>query len=133
MKNKKNNLDINSPISEKIIMSKEKIKLKDWDASRFLKDEEDIKYYLEAVFKDGTAEEIAEALGNIAKANKMMCKVAKNAGVNSNSLYRSLSRDGAPLFKTVNSVVNALGFRLSVVPAKHIEMKKTLAQRKTAK
>ena len=94
-----------------------KIKLNDWDTSRFLKDEEDIKYYLEAVFKDGTSEEIAEALGNVAKARQTMCKIAKKAKVNSNSLYRSLSKDGAPLFKTVNSVVNALGFKLSVVPA----------------
>jgi len=101
-----------------------KIKLNDWDTSRFLKDEEDIKYYLEAVFKDGTAEEIAEALGNVAKANKIMCKVAKKAQVNSNSLYRSLSKDGAPLFKTVSGVVNALGFSLSIVPIKHKERKK---------
>jgi len=114
-------------------MSKVKDKLKDWDTSRFLKDEEDIKYYLEAVFKDGTAEEIAEALGNVAKANKMMSKVAKKAQVNSNSLYRSLSGDGDPLFKTVNSVVNALGFRLSVIPVKNRGMKEALARRKAAK
>jgi len=94
-----------------------KIKLYDWNASRYLKDEEAIKYYLEAVFKDGTSEEIAEALGNAAKARQMMSKIAKKVNVNNNSLYRSLSKDGAPLFKTINSVVNALGFRLSIVPA----------------
>jgi len=95
-----------------------KIKLNDWDTSRFLKDEEDVQYYLESVFKDGTAEEIAEALGNVAKARQVMCKIAKKAQVNNNSLYRSLSRNGAPLFKTVNSAVHALGFKLSVVPVK---------------
>lgn len=93
-----------------------KIKLSDWDTFRFLKNEEDIQYYLDAVFKDGTAEEIAEALGNAVKARRAMCKVAKKAHVNTNSLYRSLSKNGAPLFKTVNTVVNALGFQLSVVP-----------------
>ncbi|MCL2174771.1 MAG: putative addiction module antidote protein [Treponema sp.] len=93
-----------------------KIKVKDWDTSKFLKDEEDIKYYLEAVFKDGSAEEIAEALGNIAKARQAMSKIAKKANVNNNSLYRSLSKEGSPLFKTINSAVNALGFQLSVVP-----------------
>jgi len=102
-----------------------KVKLNDWDTSRFLKDEEDIKYYLEAVFKDGTSEEIAEALGNVAKARQAMCKIAKKANVNSNSLYRSLSKDGAPLFKTVNNVVNALGFRLSVVPVQRTDSKKS--------
>jgi len=94
-----------------------KMKLKDWNTSRFLNDEKDIKYYLEAVFKDGTSEEIAEALGNVAKARQSMCKIAKKAKVNTNSLYRSLSKDGAPLFKTVNNVINALGYRLSIVPA----------------
>jgi len=94
-----------------------KTKTKDWNASLFLNDEDDIKYYLEAVFEDGTAEEIAEALGNVARARQLMCKIAKKAKVNNNSLYRSLSKDGTPLFKTVNSAVNALGFKLTVVPA----------------
>ncbi|MCL2880203.1 MAG: putative addiction module antidote protein [Treponema sp.] len=93
-----------------------KIKPANWDTSRFLNDEEDIKYYLEAVFSDGTSEEIAEALGNVARARQAMSAIAKKTKVNTNSLYRSLSKDGAPLFKTVNSVVNALGFKLSVVP-----------------
>jgi len=95
-----------------------KIKLKDWDTSQFLNNEDDIKYYLEAVFKDSTAEEIAEALGNVAKARQSMGTIAKTACVNNNSLYRSLSKDGAPLFKTINSVVNSLGFQLTVIPAK---------------
>ena len=92
------------------------IKLNDWDTSRFLKDEEDIQYYLEAVFKDGTAEEITEALDNVAKARQSMCKITKKAQGNTSNRYRSLSKDGAPLFKTVNNVVHALGFRLSIVP-----------------
>ena len=99
------------------------VKLINWDTSKFLKDEEDVKHYLEAVFLDGTAEEITEALGNVAKARQAMCKIAKKANVNGNSLYRSLSKDGAPLFKTVNSVVNALGFKLAIVPLQN--MKKT--------
>ena len=92
------------------------VKLNDWDTSRFLKDEEDIHYYLDAVFSDGTAEEITEALDNVAKARQTICKTVKKAQAKNNSLYPSLSKDGAPLFKTVNSVVHALGFRLSIVP-----------------
>jgi len=103
-----------------------KIKLSNWDTSQFLKDEEDVQYYLEAVFKDGTAEEITEALGNVAKARQVMCKIADKAQVNNNSLYRSLSKDGAPLFKTVNSAVHALGFRLSVVPVQKKKRKVTV-------
>ena len=94
-----------------------KIKLSDWDASKFLKDEDDIKYYLEAVFSDGTAEEIAEALGNVAKARRVMGKIAKRAKVNATSLYRSLSKEGTPYFRTINHAVNSLGYRLTVTPA----------------
>ena len=94
----------------------ENVILKDWDTSRFLKDEEDIQYYLEAVFKDGTAEEITEALDNVAKARQVMHKTTKKA-------KNSLSKDGAPLFKTVNSVVHDLGFRLSIVPVQRKKRK----------
>ncbi|MDR1453433.1 MAG: putative addiction module antidote protein [Candidatus Margulisbacteria bacterium] len=94
-----------------------KITLHDWDASKYLKSEEDIKYYLEAVFNDGTAEEIAEAIGNVARARRVMGKIAKHAKVNFTSLYRSLSRDGTPYFRTINHAVHSLGFRLSVTPA----------------
>jgi probable addiction module antidote protein len=95
-----------------------KIKLHDWDASKFLKSEEDIKYYLEAVFKDGAPEEIAEALGNIAKARRVMGKIAKRAKVNNSSLYRSLSKKGTPYFKTINSAVHSLGYKLTISPLK---------------
>ena len=93
-----------------------KIKLHDWDASRFLQDKEDIKYYLKTVFEDGTSEEIAEALGNVAKAVGAMNKIAKSAKVNNNSLYRSLSKNGTPYFKTINNVINSLGYKLTIVP-----------------
>jgi probable addiction module antidote protein len=97
-----------------IIMNK--TKLHDWDASKFLKDKEDIKYYLKAVFEDGTSEEIAEALGNAAKAVGAMNKIAKSAKVNNNSLYRSLSKNGTPYFKTINKAINSLGYKLTIVP-----------------
>ena len=106
-----------------------KIKLHDWDTSKFLKDNEDIKYYLKAVFEDGTAEEIAEALGNVAKAVGAMNKISKTAKVNNDSLYRSLSKNGTPYFKTINKVINSLGYKLTIVP---LEKKSTKRQAITA-
>ncbi|MDR1997829.1 MAG: putative addiction module antidote protein [Candidatus Margulisbacteria bacterium] len=97
-----------------------KIKISNWDTAKHLKSEKDIKYYLEAVFSDGTAEEIAYALGNIARARHAMGKIAKSANVNISSLYRSLSREGTPYFRTINHAVNSLGYQLTVIPQKKI-------------
>lgn len=44
--------------------------------------------------------------------------VAAKAGISRESLYRSLSPKGNPTLKTLIAVLNALGLRLSVVPAK---------------
>ena len=95
-----------------------KIKLYKWDTAEFLRNEEDIRLYLETVFEDGTAEEISEALGNVARARKMMGKIAKKANVHSKSLYRSLSKKGTPYFRTINYAVNSLGYQLTVTPLK---------------
>ena len=93
-----------------------KIKTYKWDTAKFLRDEEDIRLYLETMFEDGTPEEIAEAMGTVARARKMMGSIAKKAKVNTCSLYRSLSKDGTPYFKTIKTAVNSLGYRLTVAP-----------------
>jgi probable addiction module antidote protein len=48
-----------------------------------------------------------------------MSEVAREAGVSRECLDRALSADGNPEFATVLRVVQALGLRLSAVPAKN--------------
>jgi probable addiction module antidote protein len=53
---------------------------------------------------------IAEAYGGLGK-------IAAEAGISRESLYRSLSPKGNPTLKTLVAVINAVGMRLSVVAA----------------
>lgn len=82
-----------------------------WDAADHLETKEDIALYLEAAFEDGDPTLIAAALGDAARA-KGMTKVAAEAGLGRESLYKALSPEGNPEFATVLKVLRALGLRL---------------------
>ena len=86
-----------------------------WDSSEFLDDEETVLHYLTEILKDGDAQEIAFALGNVARA-RGMTQLAKDTGLSRESLYRALSQEGNPELATVLKVVEALGLRLSLQP-----------------
>lgn len=88
-----------------------KVQTRPWDAADYLETEEDIVLYLEAAFEDGDPGLIAATLGDVARA-KGMTKVATDAGLGRESLYKALSPDGNPEFATVLKVLQALGLRL---------------------
>jgi probable addiction module antidote protein len=54
------------------------------------------------------------ALRHVAKAFGGVQHVAKEAGVNRESLYRSLSAKGNPTLKTVRAILKPMGLRLTV-------------------
>ena len=82
-----------------------------WDVADYLDNKEDIVAYLEAAFDDGDSRLITAALGDIAKS-KGMTKIASEAGLGRESLYKALSHDGNPSFSTVLKVMQAVGIRL---------------------
>ena len=88
-----------------------KIQTRPWDAAEHLETKEDVVLYLEAAFEDGDPGLIAAALGDVARA-KGMTKVAADAGLGRESLYKALSPDGNPELATVLKVMQALGLRL---------------------
>ncbi|HUB85847.1 MAG TPA: addiction module antidote protein [Rhizomicrobium sp.] len=88
-----------------------KLKTRPYDSAAYLKTEEDVANYLEAVFEDGDPALISHALGVIARA-KGMAKIAKKAGLGRESLYKALSKDGNPKIDTVVKVVHALGLKI---------------------
>lgn len=57
------------------------------------------------------------ALGKVAQANQM-AKVAKESGVQRETLYRSLSERGNPTLDTLTGVLSALDLRISIVSSK---------------
>ena len=84
-----------------------------WDAAEHLKTDRDIAAYLNAALEDGDPALIAAALGDIARA-KGMTKIAADAGLGRESLYKALSVEGNPEFATVLKVMRALGLKLKV-------------------
>jgi len=95
------------------IKPKPKIKTIPWDSAAYLKSDEDIAHYLEAVFEDGDPKLVAAALGDVARA-KGMSQIAQTAGLGRESLYKALSTEGNPEFATVLKVMRALGLKLKV-------------------
>jgi probable addiction module antidote protein len=76
-------------------------------------------HYLNAAMED-SPEAFLKALKNVAKA-RQMSKVAKEAGVQRETLSRSLSEQGNPTFGTLSSVLPVLGFRMQIVVASQTE------------
>jgi probable addiction module antidote protein len=46
-----------------------------------------------------------------------MAQVAKQAGIQRETLYRAFSEQGNPTFETLSSVLGALGMKLSITPS----------------
>ena len=84
-----------------------------YDVAEHLRTQEEMAAYLEACMEeaDGDAALIAKALGDIARA-KGMSKVACDAGLSRESLYKALSGERNPTLDTVLRVVGALGLKL---------------------
>ena len=87
-----------------------------WDPAEHLETAEDMVAYLEAALEQDDPQLVAAVLGDIARA-KGMTKVAQEAGLGRESLYKSLSTSGNPEFATILKVVRALGLRLRAAPA----------------
>ena len=88
-----------------------------FDAAEHLKDESDIAAYLTVVLEDGDATEFARAMGIAARA-RGMTSLAADTGLSRESLYKSLSGARAPSSDTLLKVIKALGFKLTVQPAR---------------
>jgi probable addiction module antidote protein len=68
--------------------------------------------YLNEAMND-SPEMFLKALRNIAQA-RQMATVAREAGVQRESLYRTLSKRGNPRLDTLNAVLRVLGLRIAI-------------------
>ncbi|MFB9121980.1 putative addiction module antidote protein [Paraburkholderia dipogonis] len=92
-----------------------KIKTARFDASDYLDSEEAIAEYLNAALEDGDADVLLAAIADIAKA-RGIAKVAADAGLGRESLYKTLAPGSKPRMDTVLKLLRALGVKLNVVP-----------------
>ena len=86
-----------------------------WDSAEYLKTDEDIATYLDAVLEEGDPALVSHALGIIARARGIN-QMADETGLARDSLCDALSAEGKPEFATVLKVINALGLRLRTHP-----------------
>ena len=89
-----------------------------YDSADYLKTEEDIAAYLEAVMEEGGDDSayIARALGVVARARNMTA-LAQEVGMSRVGLNKALSGEGNPTLSTVLKVAKALGLKVSIQPA----------------
>lgn len=93
-----------------------KAKFSAFDVADHIKTPDDAALYLDAVLADGDANEIAEALGVVARSQGMAA-IAEESGLSRETLYRTLSDAGNPRLATLLGVLRAMGLRLSVAAA----------------
>ncbi|MCL1986182.1 MAG: putative addiction module antidote protein [Betaproteobacteria bacterium] len=86
-----------------------------YDTADSLKNDDAIAAYLEAAMEEGgdNPAYILHALGVVARARNVS-KLAREAGLSREGLYKALSGKGNPSFFTVMKVASALGLRISV-------------------
>jgi len=96
----------------------EKLGLAPYDSADYLRDEEDITAYLQAVMAEDSEDPayLARALGVVARARNMS-QLARDTGLTREGLRKALAPDGNPSYATVAKVAKALGFRLTLAPA----------------
>jgi len=87
-----------------------------FDAADYLDSEERQVAYIAAALESGDADFVRDALGIVARA-RGMGEIAKNAGLNRESLYKALGETGNPEFSTIMRVLHAMGLTLSARPA----------------
>jgi probable addiction module antidote protein len=97
-------------------MTKTPPKLIAFDAARYLDDDEAIAEYMTAILETSDPNLLLLALSDVARA-KGMAKVAKDAGVGRESLYKALTPGAKPRFETVMKVARALGVKFTAQPA----------------
>ncbi|MCY3754071.1 MAG: putative addiction module antidote protein [Alphaproteobacteria bacterium] len=84
-----------------------------WDAAEHLHSKEDVRLYLEACAEEdpGDGSLVRAALNDIARAQNMS-RLARDAGMTREGLYKALSENGNPTFATVMRITRALGMQL---------------------
>ena len=88
-------------------------KLSRFDLSEYLTDDETVAAFLTEALGSNDPREIAQALGEVAKARGGIAQLAQETGLTREALYRALSDKGNPELGTILKVVHALGVKLT--------------------
>lgn len=76
--------------------------------------------YLEALLEDGDSRVITIGLRDLAQSAGGVAAIAARTGLSRETLYRTLSAQGNPRLDTLAVLLDAMGLRLSVTPAREM-------------
>lgn len=91
-------------------------KIKPFDPSEFLDDDEVVAEYLTAALEDPNPDVFLAAVGQVAKARGMGV-IAESSGLGRESLYKALTPGAKPRYDTVLRVLRSLGVKITVSAA----------------
>jgi probable addiction module antidote protein len=83
------------------------------DISAYLDNDEVIAEYLSAALEDPNPEVLLAALLNVVKA-RGVAKIARDAGLGRESLYKAFSPGSHPRYETIAAVLQALNMQMAV-------------------
>ena len=84
---------------------------------RMLRDAETAAAYLNIAAKDEDPAAFLQALRNVTEAMGGVSRIAERTGLNRQQLYRTLSKNGNPEFRSLQKLLNATGLGINVVTA----------------
>lgn len=95
------------------------MKLKDMEETldSDLKDPEYAAIYLNDALHEGSPEEFLLALKNIIRVTQGISQIIPETELGRENLYKVLSESENPQFSTINKVISALGFQISIQPS----------------
>lgn len=85
-----------------------------------LKDPEEAAAYLTVALEDEDPRVFLLALKNVADACGGIGKLAKEASLSRESLYKTLSKKGNPKFQNLITLIHSLGFEFYVQPIQKV-------------
>jgi len=88
------------------------------DLIESLKDPREAAAYLNAAMEEGDRALFLLALRNVAEAHGGMSAVSQKAQLNRESLYRMLSKKGNPEIKSIFTLLDSMGLKLTIEPSK---------------
>lgn len=106
-----------------------KVKIRDFDPVRYLTDDVIIGEYLTAALEDPNPDVFLDALGDAARA-KGMARIATEAGLGRESLYKALSPGAKPRYDTILKVLRSLGVKITLSASHQDALLKSTAKRK---
>lgn len=93
----------------------EKVTFKKYDPAEIINTKEAVIAFLEGAIEDGDPDFLLSVVGDIARS-KGMSQIARELNLDRKGLYKALTPDGNPSFKTVFKLLDLLGLRIKLEP-----------------